>query len=193
MTDTPRPKDAAPLTVERIYSEIRTGVRETDAISFRLLGLVPLISGTALIGLLLQSKALPPDLLMLLALFAAAITLGLFRWELRNVQTCAWLIKYAEALEMDSLATKGLGGIARSRPAAPQGIGKTEAEKLIYATTIAVWLAMPVGLDAVRDSGYRTPYYVVAAGILLGTIASVFARARVAPLPGSPPKMAGPN
>jgi hypothetical protein len=53
--ETPLSEDASPvLALERIYAEVRTGIRETDSISFKLLGLVPLVSGAALIGLILK-------------------------------------------------------------------------------------------------------------------------------------------
>jgi hypothetical protein len=77
----------APLTLEKIYTELRAGIRETDNISFRLLGLVPLVSGAALIGVILKEGTLGP-VVTLLSLFAAGVTLGIFRWELRNTQTC---------------------------------------------------------------------------------------------------------
>jgi hypothetical protein len=66
------------LPAEKIYTEICTGIRETDNASFRLLSLVPLVSGTALIGLVLQKQSLPPEVVVLLSMFAAGITFGLF-------------------------------------------------------------------------------------------------------------------
>lgn len=95
------------LTADKIYAEICTNIRETDNASFKLLNLVPLVSGTALTGLVLRKEGLTPGLMQLLAMFAAAITLGLFRWELRNVQTCSWLIKSAYAIEQAALAAQG--------------------------------------------------------------------------------------
>jgi hypothetical protein len=93
-------------------------------------------------------------------LYAALITLGLFRWELRNIQTCDWLRRRREALEK----TKQLGApmliderigelrvgdrrIADRRIGKLRigdlRIGKTEAEKLIYSLTILAWLSIP--------------------------------------------------
>ena len=57
----------ASLAAEKIYAEICGGIRETDNSSFRLLSLVPLVSGTALIGLVLQKQSLPAGLVLLLA------------------------------------------------------------------------------------------------------------------------------
>ncbi len=93
MPPTPNAADAVPL--ERIYIELRAGIRETDNISFRLLGLVPLVSGAALIGVVLEKATLGP-VVTLLSLFVAGVTLGIFRWGLRNTQNCTWLIRYAD-------------------------------------------------------------------------------------------------
>jgi len=106
----------ASLDAEKIYTELCTDIRATDNASFRLLGLVPLVSGTALIGLVLKQN-LPPGLILLLSLFAAGITFGLFRWELRNIQTCSWLIKSAYVVERVALeSTRD----ARAVPRAPR-------------------------------------------------------------------------
>lgn len=177
------------LTAEKIYAEICTNIRETDDSSFRLLNLVPLVSGTALVGLVLRKDGLPPDLVQLLALFAAAITLGLFRWELRNVQTCSWLIKSAYAIEQAALAAQGRVDTFRPRPDAPQGIGKTEAEKLIYTVTVLAWLALPFAVGAVPllPKGGHFMCHIVAIVILAGTGASLFAKTRVPLFAATPP------
>lgn len=187
MAATPRSEDASrPLALEQIYTEVRTAIRETDRISFKLLGLVPLVSGTAMIGLVVQTRDLPLNLVILVALFASSVTLGLFRWELRNVQTCSWLIKYADAVEAHVLNARGMGEIFRTRPKAPQRIGKAEAEKLIYTTTVIAWLALPFGMAKVPQAPYRLGYCVAAGVILFGTIVSLFAKPRVPPIPVLP-------
>jgi len=173
------------VALDKIYGEVRAAIRETDNISFRLLGLVPLVSGTALIGFVLQSQNPHPALLTLVALFAAGITLGLFRWELRNVQTCVWLLKYAEAVEREAFASKGLEGIFRPQPRAPQKVGKAEALKFIYAVTIVAWLALPLAMGAVEAQPEKSAllYYVVASGLVLSTATSIFANPHVPPVP----------
>jgi|ERR1700722_1475632 hypothetical protein len=126
-------------TVDRVYSETWANIRVTDDISFKLLGTVPLVSGAALLTMLFQTPKLPGDgrFVVALALFAAMITLGLFRWELRNIQTCNWLLKRAEAMECD-------WSNLPKRPSAPHSIGKTVAEKWVYSATIVLWLSIPV-------------------------------------------------
>jgi hypothetical protein len=172
------PGQGAPmaLAIDKIYGELCASIRDTDSISFRLLGLVPLVSGTALLTLVLQKERLPPAFVMLLALFAAFVTLGLFRWELRNIQTCSRLIKYTHALEEGHFATDAVPRRLFPRPRAPQGVGKAEAEKLIYGVTIVTWLGLPVAVGAFTlNQAAARGYLVLAAVVILATMFSLLA------------------
>jgi hypothetical protein len=129
------------------YSEICTDIRTTDDISFKLLGLVPLVSGIGIFAVLdlLGGKVASWPTTVFVSLFGATITFALFRWELRNIQICAWLRHRAEDLERDEL--KLTDGPFLGRDDAPKVLGvewgKTQAEKLLYTTTIAAWLSLP--------------------------------------------------
>jgi hypothetical protein len=188
--------DVPGVGADKLYEQLSAGIRATDEISFKLLGLVPLVSGAAL-GTLLFKDAQPigarlsPSLITLLALFAAAVTLGLFRWELRNVQECAHLIGIAGALARGQLVAVGVPAERRKRPPRPQRIGKTEAEKIIYGATIVAWLALPPSVGAVSlapfDASARTIVYLaIAAVILCGVAASLAARTRLPELEAVP-------
>jgi hypothetical protein len=188
--------DVPGVGADKLYEQLSAGIRATDEISFKLLGLVPLVSGAAL-GTLLFKDAQPigarlsPSLITLLALFAAAVTLGLFRWELRNVQECAHLIGIAGALARGQLVAVGVPAERRKRPPRPQRIGKTEAEKIIDGATIVAWLALPPSVGAVSlapfDASARTiVYLVIAAVILFGVAASLAARTRLPELEAVP-------
>src|SRR5262245_27626080 len=120
------------LPIERVYAETCTNIRATDDISFKLMGSVPLLSGAGILTLFFKETIQPANgrLVVALSLFAALVTLCLFRWELRNIQTCSWLKRRAEGFEVI---------IARAileQPEPPRGIGKTEAAKSIYSVTI---------------------------------------------------------
>jgi hypothetical protein len=180
--------DALGLGADKLYEQLSSNIRATDDISFKLLGLVPLVSGAALGTLLLKDaepigERLSPSLITLFALFAAAVTLGLFRWELRNVQECAHLIGVARALARERLVGVGVPPVRQARPPGPQGIGKTEAEKIIYGATILAWLALPpaagaVSLAPLAASARTIAYVVIAVIILLGVLASLLAQTR---------------
>ena len=174
----------ARLDLSMIYQRLRAEIATTDDISFKLIGLVPLVSGTTLLGLLFSEKATSPDhgtAVTLLCVFAAAVTLGLFRWELRNVQSCKWLIARSEALEIHGLAGMALDPRLLHRPTAPQGIGKEIAEKGIYATTVIAWLALPVAIGAFERAPalWQIPIVVIAALIGVTTAISLFGSAEL--------------
>ena len=131
------------------YQEICENIRETDRISFKLLSFVPLVSsvGAGTLTLLHDSTLLdeiPHPILavaiILLSLTAASIVFGLFKWELRNIQKCDWLIDRAATLEKE-------GGISQYEGWENQtsAWGKTRSEKLIYRIAIVVWF-IPIGM-----------------------------------------------
>jgi hypothetical protein len=126
---------------ENYYTTICTNIRFTDDISFKLLGLVPLFSGAGMFVAVLKSEYAWSPAIYGLAAFGALITLGLFRWELRNIQTCKWLIDCGKALERGEHPADP--GQFYRRANSPLGVGKTEAEKLIYGVTIFTWLLLP--------------------------------------------------
>src|SRR5688572_17933144 len=85
----------------KLYEQICINIRTSDDISFKLMGLVPLISGSGAAALSLGSiwSDISSMAVILLALVAAVITFGLFKWEMRNVQKCNWLIDRAADME----------------------------------------------------------------------------------------------
>jgi hypothetical protein len=169
----------ASLSVDHFYAETCASIRATDEISFKLMGFVPLVSGAALLTLFLK-ESVPSEkgpLVVALALFAALITLGLFRWELRNIQTCKWLRGRAEKLEEAWVKSSG----ALRQPDPPLKIGKTEAEKSIYSITILVWLIMPVTLiDFGKLDWLLRVYVAFAVLIAILTTLSALSSVRVA-------------
>ena len=166
------------LTPEHVYAETCANIRATDEISFKLLGIVPLLSGATLVTFFLKGPVAveKAPLIITLSLFAALITLGLFRWELRNIQTCSWLRRRAEALERSIVASAK----TPQQPKPPLRIGKSEAEKWIYSITIVAWLLLPT----VVPSLYICPrllalHIAFATCILIVTLLSAFRPIRV--------------
>jgi hypothetical protein len=153
-----------PLTVERVYAETCTNIRATDDISFKLIGIVPLVSGATLLTFFLKEPIAPnkAPLVVAVALFAALITLGLFRWELRNIQNCSWLKRRVEAIENEVVTTSD----APKQPNPPHEIGKTEAEKGIYAVTILAWLSIPHLVSPFDGLSWLLAVYVAAAVLI---------------------------
>ena len=159
-----------------VYKEICASIRATDDVSLKLLAIVPLVAGFLSGALALwagkdaAAGSAKPALnlaVLALALAGAGITLGLMRWEMRNVQKCNWLISRAadherRLLGIAPLEDPRLGihwdGWERPQPPLPSLFrrpwGKTQAEKLIYGTAVAVWL-VPAALAIARLLGAR--------------------------------------
>jgi hypothetical protein len=179
---------------ENYYTNLNTNIRFTDDISFKLLGLVPLFSGSGMLIAVMRSEYFWSPAIYAIAAFGALVTLGLFRWELRNIQNCLWLISRGAALERTEDETKA--GQFYQRPRSPMGVGKTEAEKLIYGVTIFIWLLLPwlVYSTAQVKSNSAPPLnetlntVYLAFAVIIGVFAllSIVAPLRVAPEP--PPK-----
>jgi hypothetical protein len=162
MTDS-RAGAAAEASVAALYRDLVENIKVTDDISFKLLGAVPLVSGigSGALSLLEARGALNNLAVVTLSLVGCVLTIGLFRWELRNIQKCNWFISRAarleklmfpggeaqqfkgvaskahlEAEEMKDIATTPLWGPGPLW----EGWGKTQSEKLIYGAAIAAWL-----------------------------------------------------
>jgi hypothetical protein len=140
------------LSELKIYEAIQKGISDTDAISFRLIGLVPLVSATGLLTIVLGLR--DTHVLPLLSIFAAAVTLGILGWELWNIQTCHWYINFAHELERRTLKPLALPDYVIERPGRPPAnFGKHNAAKVIYATTIATWLVLPTAMKEFWNIG----------------------------------------
>ncbi len=74
---------------EKRYAEICNNIRALDQNSFHLLQFVPLVTTAAILGL--SFLDIPFPVLWLISWIGAAVTFGLYRWEMRNVQICRWL------------------------------------------------------------------------------------------------------
>lgn len=145
------------------YQEAIKRIQETDAISFKLLGMVPVISGGAVITLSSGLLQVPDVILYLASILGTLSTYFVYRWELRNIQFCNALRDYVLTLEGDDSPYKTIDlkpGLFKG--AQSKGWGKTEAIRGIYWISIFFWLLFPVGLnfDLVKIDGqvYNTMY-----------------------------------
>src|SRR5262245_49124682 len=149
-----------PDHVRETYKEIYANIRDTDEISFKLLRIVPLSSGLGAGALVLLDKsglleAFAAMAVIPLSLLGAIVTFGLFRWELRTIQRCLWLISRAASMEVDILKQPKLqyDGMAKEEHRHACAVsdirlaslldrpwGKTQSEKLVYLAAIAGWL-----------------------------------------------------
>lgn len=139
--------DVTAVTDDATYTQICQDIRFTDDISFKLLGLVPFLSGSGIITVLLKREMLWSEAIYVISLFGALLIFFLFRWELRNIQVCKWLIERAAEIEKNDLKNENDKAHFYRRSVAPlllrTSFGKTEAEKWIYSITIFAWLTLP--------------------------------------------------
>jgi hypothetical protein len=95
-------RDPAVGELSDLYHEVCEHIRATDDTSLKLLAAVPLATG---IGITLLVRPSTPDLAdgarSLLSLFAAVVTFAIYRWERKNIATCAHYCDWAAALERD--------------------------------------------------------------------------------------------
>jgi hypothetical protein len=88
-------------------------------------------------------------------LFGLLVSFAVYRWELRNVQTCGWYLERAAQIEEMYLIPPG--GVRvdppHRRPTPPAlvlagrripagGIGKRRAENMLYITVMCAWFTL---------------------------------------------------
>ena len=132
-----------------LYRETCNNIRATDEISFKLLGLVPLVSGAGIFFISLDKQFASSLFAMIISFFGAIVTIALFIWEWRNINNCISFSEYAEILEAYVFRDK-LGKLGDSPQASGQfsGRGKSKiikkrnAELILYTVTIIAWLVL---------------------------------------------------
>jgi hypothetical protein len=127
---------------DKLYSEICAKIRATDEISFKLLGFVPLLSGSGIFLLLFKGGELKPLPLVMLCVAGATITAGLFLWERRNIKTCLLFRDAAAMLEEQFPRgwVKPYTQLSKPSKKYRTWFRKTEAEIVIYTASMLVWL-----------------------------------------------------
>ena len=142
------------------WRELLAQHRATDDISFKLLGFVPLFSVAAITGILLKTESKMSLALIVVSFVGAVSTLGFWIWERRNIQTCLWLRDRAADIERATFGPAYVGQFARF-PTAPHKLGKTEAEKIVYAATLIAWLLVPLATISTSELGNAMSLLIV--------------------------------
>ena len=146
MADPPVTPPRTPIP-DAQWRELCAQLRATDDISFKLLGFVPLFSVAAMAALLLKTDARLTMALVGACFVGSLTTLGFWIWERRSIQTCEWLRERSADLERAAYGNDHIGQFARF-PVSPRGRGKTQGEKVVYATTLMAWLLVPLSTVA---------------------------------------------
>lgn len=141
------------LNEDTRYEQLWENIRFTDEVSFKLLGLVPFVSGATFAVALVRGQAFWSPAVFYLSLFGALVTLGLFRWELRNIKTCNYLKGLISSGDQSNPTDSNIapGLVWNMLP-----IGKTEAEKFIYSVCILAWLYLPFAVFGIVQESTTT-------------------------------------
>ena len=131
-----------PENLRVVYSEVCKSYHAIADFRAKLLALLPIASGAG--GLLiLAEKDTVKEYLGPIGVFGAAVTLGLFVYELRGIQRCRALINAGKALETKMEIGDGQFG---SRPKGRMGglIGAETAGWIVYLTVLAAWCYLAI-------------------------------------------------
>jgi len=127
----------------KAYEQLCISYHAIDDFRAKLLGLLPLVTGTSmsfLLGKLEDVKNISIEMSSLLAFmgaFGLLITLGLFSYEIFGIKKCAALIKAGQDLE-DSMNIENGQFLQRPQNIA-HFINEPFAAGVIYPTVIAAW------------------------------------------------------
>ena len=164
------------------YEQTTQLMRTLTDIRFKLLAFVPTIAGTT-VGLLGSPR--PSAELIAVGLLGLVSTLGIFLWELRNVQLLDGVVRRAEVLERRLGLASVLegearpGGMVSERPRQTLtlfgmlGVRHEHGLGLVYGAALAGWTYLVLWglLKALDVGGARTIGGVV--GIIAGVVVYV--------------------
>jgi hypothetical protein len=161
-------KFMADENLRAVYQELCTSYRAIDDFRAKLLGFLPLATGT---GVVLLSDALTDEkkrdftkqFLGPIGAFGVAITLGLLFYELYGIKKCDCLIKAGKQIEGE------LGkGQFTNRPREVVGfINEPFAASVIYPAVLATWMYLAVVCTWPQSARW------IAIGVFLGGFAVV--------------------
>ena len=135
----------SPESVREQYDRVCDSHHAIDDFRMKLLGFLPVATGTG-VFLLLSGKAelidgksggQLPQALGAIGIFGALFTFGLFTYELFGIKKCHYLIEAGRRLE----AATGIRGQFRSRPRYAAGfLNEPFASSIIYPASMAAWI-----------------------------------------------------
>ena len=122
----------------KAYEQLCISYRAIDDFRAKLLGFLPLATGTGMFLLANNLSGEMKGFLTPIAAFGFLITLGLFSYEIYGIRKCGALIEAGEQLE-GSLAISGLGQFAQRPQNVARLINEPFASGIIYPAVLAAW------------------------------------------------------
>lgn len=131
-----------------VYQELCTSYRAIDDFRGKLLGFLPLASGTGIFLLIYDEERLAAvkDAFLPIGVFGILITLGLFIFEIYGIRRCTHLIIFGESLEKHmhlegqfAHRPPGLRTIEQSATGLSRFVSEPLASGIIYSVVMAAW------------------------------------------------------
>ena len=151
----------------RVYDQLCTSYHAIDDFRAKLLGILPLVTGTSMSFLLSNLgdakniSITTPSLLAAIGVFGLLITLGLFSYEIFGIKKCGALIKAGRDLEA-SLQIENGQFVNRPQNVAYL-INEPFAAAVIYPTVLAAWTFFTLAF-AWPEANPLVPIMVLAVG-----------------------------
>jgi hypothetical protein len=163
---------------EALYERVCESYHAVDDFRMKLLGLLPIATGTGVFlllngnaELLGEDEGRVSDALLAIGVFGFLFTVGLFAYELFGIKKCHYLIKAGRRLELDL----GLSGQFRSRPRELAGfINEPFASAIIYPASMAAWLFL-----ALSHKSELAALLIAIAVFAIGFVATLFGAGRL--------------
>ncbi|MFX0194484.1 MAG: hypothetical protein ACFFCW_00055 [Candidatus Hodarchaeota archaeon] len=134
-----------------IYQELCTSYRAIDDFRAKLLGFLPLATGSGIFLLLTYKTKIDfvEQLLLPIGVFGFVVTLGLFCFELHGIKKCTHLINVGSQLEKTLGIENGQFG---ERPRGVAGfINEPFAAGVIYPAVLAAWTFLALDFKTNQD------------------------------------------
>lgn len=152
-----KPKTACQDNLRAVYQELCNSYRAIDDFRTKLLGFLPLVTGTG-IFLLVTDEAkikLAQPYYWPVGVFGFVITLGLFFYELYGIKKCTHLIRAGIKLEEKLNINDGQFG---KRPLGVLGlINEPFASGVIYPAVLAAWMYLALAFPYLQDVAQLQP------------------------------------
>ena len=164
----------------KVYEQLCNSYRAIDDFRAKLLGFLPLATGTGVFLLLTdQAKILSmQNLLKPIGLFGFVVTLGLFFYELYGIKKCACIIEVGKDLEVNLLKVSK-GQFATRPHGVALLINEPFAASLIYPAVLAAWtflaFAVPTLQDPLPSGTPPLKFQALAAYLAIGVFLASFA------------------
>jgi hypothetical protein len=149
--------DSQDENLKTTYDQLCTSYRAIDDFRAKLLGFLPLASGTGIFLLIPDNSTSPLNTYLgPVGVFGALITFGLFLFEIYGIKKCHGLIKAGQQIE-DQM---GIRGQFKERPREVAGfINEPFAAGVIYPAVLAAWTFLALqGQPPQRPGDQKTDF-----------------------------------